>query len=258
MKKKASSIIMKKSIRQKGFTVVEALIILGVTSILFVSTALLIGGQIDEQDYRDSMFKAQQETRKLVKTVENGDISENTNWTGGISGENCVKNSTSQGMDITGVSDNCSIIGTVIWFDSSENNIKYKYVGYNSTINQYYNASNNGWGVINTPGSLNIVPKDINTDKKIYIGYSQGAKNLSNVNETITPQSIQLYIGDPTENGSPIILPDQGLKVCFEGKRQGALLIGKNKSKDVEVIMQDDGSGCEENFISYYSESETY
>jgi hypothetical protein len=239
---------------QKGFTVVEALIIVGVTAVLFVSTAVLIRGQIAEQDNRDNLFKAQQETRDIVKTVENGDISESTAWTGGVAGEACTKNSDSQGMDVSGVSNNCSIIGTVLWFDSQENLIKYKYVGYNSTNGQYYNASNNNWNVVDVPGSLVITPVDASNDKVVFIGYAEASKNLGNINDSITPQSIQIYIGDPTVQGAPILLPDAGMKVCFQGSQRSALIIGKNKSKDVELVMQDDGSNCNENYVSYYGE----
>ncbi len=241
---------------QNGFTVVEALIIVGVTSILFVTTAVLIRGQITEQENRDSLYKAQQETRRIVNTVTNGDISESTGWKDDDL-EFCDKNTSNEDkpkIDVIGVSDNCSIIGTVVWFDSQENLIKYKYVGFNSSNGQYFNASNNGWNAIDVPGSLDIMPKDVIYDKKIFIGYAEGSKNFDNINESTTPQSIKLYVGDPTENGSPILIPDAGMKICFNGSRQSALIIGKNKSKDVELVMQDDGSNCNENYISYYGE----
>lgn len=57
---------------KKGFTIVEALIVLAVTGMLFVSTSFLIRGQIEKVRYQDSMRQLQQLVQNTIDDVENG------------------------------------------------------------------------------------------------------------------------------------------------------------------------------------------
>lgn len=58
--------------KQKGFTIVETMIVLGVTGVLFVSVSLLISGQTERYRYRDSMYRLQQQVQAHINDVQSG------------------------------------------------------------------------------------------------------------------------------------------------------------------------------------------
>jgi prepilin-type N-terminal cleavage/methylation domain-containing protein len=64
--------VMKLIKNQKGYTIVETLIVLAVTGVLFLTTTLLIQGQVEKNRYQDSMRQAQQTLQAAVKDTENG------------------------------------------------------------------------------------------------------------------------------------------------------------------------------------------
>lgn len=63
---------MKQIKNQNGYTITETLIVLAVTGMLFLTTTLLIQGQVEKNRYQDSMRQAQQTLQAAVKDTENG------------------------------------------------------------------------------------------------------------------------------------------------------------------------------------------
>lgn len=61
-----------------GYTVVEALIVLAVMGMIFISTSLLIRGQVAKFQYRESMDELAQIMQNTVRDTENGYFSSNT------------------------------------------------------------------------------------------------------------------------------------------------------------------------------------
>jgi prepilin-type N-terminal cleavage/methylation domain-containing protein len=57
---------------QKGFTIVETLIVLSVTGLLFLTSSFLIRGQIERSRYQDGMRQLQQSFQAAIKDTENG------------------------------------------------------------------------------------------------------------------------------------------------------------------------------------------
>ena len=58
--------------KQNGFTVVETLIVIAVTGMMFMSTSLLIRGKVARTSYQDSMRQLQQIVQNTINDVENG------------------------------------------------------------------------------------------------------------------------------------------------------------------------------------------
>lgn len=58
--------------KQNGYTITETLIVLAVTGVLFVTTTLLIQGQVEKNRYQDSMRQMQQISQQAAKDTENG------------------------------------------------------------------------------------------------------------------------------------------------------------------------------------------
>ncbi len=63
---------MKLTKKQNGYTITETLIVLGVTGVLFITTSLLIQGQVEKNRHKDSMRQVQQLSQQAVKDTENG------------------------------------------------------------------------------------------------------------------------------------------------------------------------------------------
>ncbi|MDQ5958602.1 MAG: hypothetical protein QG562_421, partial [Patescibacteria group bacterium] len=61
-----------KPLQKKGFTVVETFIVIAVTGVLFLSTSLLIRGQVERYRYQDSMRQLQQLVQTAMNDVDNG------------------------------------------------------------------------------------------------------------------------------------------------------------------------------------------
>ncbi len=64
--------IKKEKMSKKGFTIVETLIVLSVTGMLFVASSFLIRGQIERTRYQDGMRQLQQSFQAAIKDTENG------------------------------------------------------------------------------------------------------------------------------------------------------------------------------------------
>ena len=58
--------------RQQGFTIVESLIVLAITGVLFVSMSVMIQGQIDSYQRRDAMLQLEAVIRSTLNDVSNG------------------------------------------------------------------------------------------------------------------------------------------------------------------------------------------
>lgn len=61
-----------KPLQKKGFTVVETFIVIAITGVLFLSTSLLIRGQVERYRYQDSMQQLQQLVQNSINDVDNG------------------------------------------------------------------------------------------------------------------------------------------------------------------------------------------
>lgn len=57
---------------QTGFTIVETFIVLAVTGVLFVSTSLLIQGQVERHRQQDGAYQLQQLVRDQINNTANG------------------------------------------------------------------------------------------------------------------------------------------------------------------------------------------
>lgn len=55
-----------------GFTIVETLIVLSVTGVMFVATSILVGSQIRRYQHRDAVYRLESTVRDLVDDVQAG------------------------------------------------------------------------------------------------------------------------------------------------------------------------------------------
>ncbi len=230
--------------KKGGFTIVETLIVLGVTGLLFVSVSTLISGQIEKYRYRDAMYATQQQLRQLIKSTDNGSIGENTKWSYSGAGDTngCTKKAgipEQADPEHTGLSEDCTITGITIKFDTVSQKLQWAVLG-KKTPGDFFNATTGGaWNNIELPGAIKV--KNGAAISPFSISYSQ--PNLTEGSytgtESLTPQSIGVFSGNPigVSNLSPVNV--NGIKICLEGNSTGSLVIGRSGNKDIELNMVD-------------------
>lgn len=59
---------------QTGYTIVETLIVVAVTGMIFASTALMMRGQVAKNEYREGMQQIEQSMKTIINNVENGNF----------------------------------------------------------------------------------------------------------------------------------------------------------------------------------------
>lgn len=114
-----------------GFTIIEVLIVLSVTAILFVSAVMLINGRQNRTEFTVAINNAQQQLQQIVNETQSG-------YYGG-GGFTCQGNTTGSAPSInSGTNQGCVYLGKVLQFgtDSDASQlIAYPIVG-----NQQYNT----------------------------------------------------------------------------------------------------------------------
>jgi prepilin-type N-terminal cleavage/methylation domain-containing protein len=209
----------------QGFTIVETLIVLSVSAVLFLSTSVLIRGQLENYRYKNDMVSVQQHLQQVIKDTENGDLSEGSAWLDGANG--C----SGSGL---GVSTNCIINGVKLSFNTIANTIVKVPLVKNTTSLSVFPATNSE--TYNMPASLKIT-KVINDDATAAL-----ANTNMNVSFTATglvsntPQNVLLFDGDGSNNTTPL---SPGKKICISGVNNGSIVIGKDGSKSVVVNLVD-------------------
>jgi prepilin-type N-terminal cleavage/methylation domain-containing protein len=101
-----------------GFTIVEVMIVLAVTGLLFLSAAALISGRTDQTEFDQSIRAVQQQIQQTINEVSAGDYPNDTNYT-------CVDNNNSlsfaTGGQGQGTNQNCIFLGTAMQFGVGPN-----------------------------------------------------------------------------------------------------------------------------------------
>lgn len=238
---------MKLTKKQTGYTVVEILIVIAVTGVLFLSTSLLIRGQVEKTQYQDSMRQLQQLVQQSIKDTENG------YFPGAV-----------------GTSPDTVLAGKRIYFctdapgPDDDPNSRQPCTASSSTIrveNIYANAA----GALDTDVELG-------NGKEVYMPYSGSIKYTKHYkSDGTTPRDstgfaimfnnftakdfgsnpVRLYEAyidnndvstrsedEWTKVRTPLYW-DNGKKVCFEGYNKGSLVIGKGGSPTVELNLKD-------------------
>ncbi|MBP7834829.1 hypothetical protein KA025_01950 [Candidatus Saccharibacteria bacterium] len=264
-------------LKSKGFTVVETLIVLSVTAVLFVSTSLLIQGQIERYRYRDSIFRTQQTLQTIINDTQNGYFPTLTNGMTTDTG-NSISASSRCGIisSVQGQSQNCIIAGVRVLLCSgpsgigsacspsgpntiprSNVSVRKQLVVLRSSTDltacseggDYFSDDIRGcWyvDVENIP-----YPNGLLRGKVYWPGISAPTDSdtaftivFSNINNTAPTASQQSVIIKNANAGADMssLLGGGGQTVCLEGQQKGSVTFGKNGSLNIETNMDD--SNC--------------
>ncbi|HSX34130.1 MAG TPA: type II secretion system protein [Candidatus Saccharimonadales bacterium] len=101
--------------RERGFTIVEVLIVLGISGALFVAAAILISGKQNQASFNQAIQQMQSQVQQVVNEVANGYFPSNANF-------QCTANAggpvvlSSVGANAQGANAGCVFAGKVLQF----------------------------------------------------------------------------------------------------------------------------------------------
>ncbi len=119
---------MKSGLKSLGFTIVETMIFLGVSSAILVSALTLISGAQRKTQFNQGIRDAQQQLNDVIDNVSSG-------YTGGQDGLRCIANGNNPPNIVSGTSNllgesgDCIVIGKVIQFGRGNTFDVYTVVG---------------------------------------------------------------------------------------------------------------------------------
>lgn len=125
--------------RPQGFTIVEVMIFLTVSGILFISAVALIGGQQDKTEFFDAIHDTFSQLQALSDNVQVGQFTTPSNFTCTADSAGDAPLITSGGTTIEGGHLGCILIGQFIQFSPGGN--KNQYAIYTVIGRQYQGAT---------------------------------------------------------------------------------------------------------------------
>lgn len=231
-------------LRSQGFTIVETLIVLGVTGVMFLSTSLLVQGQIEKNRYQDSMRQLQQLVQNTINDTANG----NMTATNGVSDALLV------GKRFWFCADGFIIIttpaniecgpdgGSIMTVETVEKNGANLSYGSSSTTNlpgglkfKYYKTLNSLGGALTGEGSQEFGAQASFTDEDGNVG----ADNAYRVGLFNRPAAYELGKNNALNQNPPA--NHYGRILCFEGYRMGSLELGSKTSGLIVSLNMEDG-----------------
>lgn len=99
----------------RAFTVIEVLIVLAVTGLLFVSAAVLIAGRRQQTEFNQAIRHVQQQLQQVINDVATGYYPKTDNFICTVTGTNAPN--VSSGVSEQGTNTDCIFMGKTIQFD---------------------------------------------------------------------------------------------------------------------------------------------
>ncbi len=243
---------------KKGYTVVETLIVLAVTGSLFVTTALLIQGQVEKNRYQASMRQVQQAVQQAMRDTENGYFPN----AGGASPDTVLVGKRIYFCTVASTNDDRNARQPCT---SRPNTIRIENIYWNETTatNPSPDTDNNASPTFDTDVELGTgnetyltYPGDIRMTKFYKLssplpGWNSSSAGFAvmfnNVNPlSATMQAVNLKAPYLDNNNASSTEDDwtgeymtNGMKVCFEGSNNGSLVIGRGGAITVEMNLDD-------------------
>ena len=221
----------------KGFTIVETLIVLAVSSFLFAIISVSIAGQVQRYRHRDAMYRLQQEVQNVINDVQTGRFNVSSNGDSPntfLIGKKilfCLDNSSSP-CSSSDVTSNGPLI----------NQSQYKVNITIKTESAYSLARNSE--IINLPdrvqfvGSLTKTPSGewVKFNTK-YLGFDIRMEEGDSSSSTAQSVNIYNYANYSEQSDAKFAAH----KICFRSSQIGSLeLGGTDPGSNVKMLIQDD------------------
>lgn len=231
-----------KHTRQNGFTVVETLIVIAVTGMMFASVSLLVRGQISKAQYKDGAFQLQSMVNDVINDVQTGYYP--NMYTGST---DC----TGAGQASSGKSTSCVIAGKRLTFNA--NNLTIETLAVSSSLTAF-STTNGDYTSIGSVTEVKPYPHGFSYTGSFYPG--GGSKTATAVSQnvlysfygTATPSTVKTgsqMVG--IYNNSYVLMTTlnsgNGQRLCFtDGVRNASIDMGTKASPLAISINMDDPS----------------
>lgn len=218
--------------KQGGFTIVETLIVLAITGVMFVATAALVSNQLSRYRYRDSMLRIEEIVRNNINDVQTGYIPDAAGTS--VPGLACATTAA------VGTSVDCEFIGKQIVFKATGIEVSPLVMRANSSV-PFASAGPSELGAATAltirttyPEGLSLVSSSTDADRTIYVVY----QNALASNGTFIGGAQSVVIYDSSKGSGQE-------KICFDGiGRKGAVRVGGSLGLGTELLQSDDHAGC--------------
>jgi type II secretory pathway pseudopilin PulG len=206
---------------QKGFTIVETMIALSTTSLIFISTVALVNDQFSRTQFRESSYNAEQQMAGILNDVRVGYFS-------------TISPPAACGGTVPG-SSNCIYAGKKIEIDSTDQTIKqtslYKV---NSNVSPIGRQATELIPISSTQ-TINSLPHGIEftNDQELYLLFENYIDTATTTSKGLS-QSVGVY-GVDISNGK-ITKNNSGFLVCASNRnRYVSFIIGEGASPTVRT-----------------------
>lgn len=252
-----------------GYTVVEALIVLAVMGMIFISTSMLIRGQVAKFQYRESMAELAQIIQNTIRDTENGYFSSNTDtsilrWGGGGPGTDLGW--TMQGKRIVFCSSAadppCTNDNTKYRIDNVKGSPGSHFQYINGTtdtlpgglryIGSYDPETPDPAGAQTAKTGFNVLfsnlvgsGNDTATGNNVFgkqIGFTQQSVKMYNYSVNGMTAGVDGITMGMAGNEYASINNGNGRAACFEGQKRGSITFGKSGS--LSLIVNYDDTKC--------------
>lgn len=212
----------------KGFTIVETLIVLAITALLFLATSFLVRGQIQRQQYKLGINEQLSLLRDTANDVQTGYYPDVLNLTNVV----CAGTASSVNSSNQGQNGDCILVGKRITFNQTNMTIDTLVDGKSKT------GPSGSTTTVSTikqtvpyPNSMTVtspVPKVVNI---MYATYPALATTKSGSLGVVQLDGTYATINDANQT-----------KICFtDGKKKGSITFGYKDSL-VPYLVQEDSS----------------
>lgn len=203
---------------QNGYTIVEVLIVLAVTSVMFTMTVLLVSGQVERYRYKQVTYNSQERIQGAINDVQSGyfdlvdaaPASCSDDSTPGAGNSKCIY--AGKKIEVTNTG---TLVTTPLFINDDES-------PFTAGVNPQ-----------EAPAVTEQLPGGVNYENKsfyvLFNNYYDSAGSFEGGS-----QSVGIYA---SENGGS--LPATGLTICLTGSRESYLVVGANKTKDVQIVYED-------------------
>lgn len=235
---------MKGGKQPRGFTVIEIMIFLAVSAVIFISAMTLMGGSQDKTEFNTAIAQLTSQLQSIVGNVANGYYLSQQNFTclpnpGG--GSPTLSFTTTSTGTPRGTSVGCTFIGEVIQFNPLTTSSDEEYIVYPVVGNQFYPPTN-------SPGPDNADVNNLTQAAPVALyDLTDPPATASTINNEIDTTQIFPYgiTVDPSGMGyvdSSIVIPHNPHDSCYINTTYQACIgaIGFfttfNGSQSVQVI----------------------